>query len=110
YDIHDGQRHYLEIDPSTLGFTPCALKDLQGGDAETNARLLQEAFEGRRNAIADALIFTAGASAWIFGKAATLLEGTQIARTVLLEGGALKVLNQWKVQSKYVKSQRRSAC
>ena len=110
YDIHEGQRHYLEIGPTALGFAACSLKDLQGGDAAVNARLLLEVFEGKKNGIADALIITAGAAVWIFGKASTLQEGTFIARKALQEGGALDILNQWKTLSKQVNLQRRAIC
>lgn len=94
YDIHHGQRHFLEIDPTTLGFSRCSLKELQGGDAQLNAKLLKEVFAGKSGALADALIFNAAAALLIFGKSATLTEGIQIARTTLHEGKALAVLNK----------------
>src|SRR5262249_21517903 len=78
YNIHHDKINTLEIDPIALGFSPCTLKDLQGGDARVNARLLKEAFAGRQGAIGDALILNAGAGVWIFGHAPTLKDGIHI--------------------------------
>lgn len=95
YDIQNGQMSRLEIDPASLGFSSCSLEELQGGDAKLNASILKKAFEGQRSAVADALIFNAGAAIWIFGKAPTLEEGVGIARGNLLEGKALILLEKW---------------
>lgn len=95
YDIQDGKATCLEIDPVSLGFKPCSLKELQGGDAQLNASILKNAFSGQQSAVADALIFNAGAAIWIFGKAPTLIEGVQMARQAQQEGKALNVLNKW---------------
>ncbi len=99
YDIHDDQCNRLEINPVSLGFSPCSLEDLQGGDAQLNASILKEAFAGRQGPIADTLILNAGAAVWIFGHASTLSEGIEIARRVQQEGKALEVLEKWKVLS-----------
>lgn len=106
YDIQEGQMERLEIDPTSLGFSPCSLKELQGGDAEVNAAILKKVFRGSQGAIADALIFNAGAAVWIFGHASNLVEGIQTARTVLQEGKALKVLEKWVALSKQLKFER----
>ncbi len=96
YDIKGGQRRRFEIDPESLGFSLCTLKELQGGDAKANAAILSEVFAGGQGAVADALIFNAGAAVWIFGAAPTLNEGIQKARQVQQEGGALKILEKWR--------------
>jgi len=96
YAIEGGEMERIEIDPVALGFFPCSLQDLQGGDAQENASLLLEAFSGKEGAIADALVFNAGAAVWIFGRAASLEEGIQIARKTLKAGKALEVLNKWR--------------
>ena len=84
------------------------LEELQGGDAQLNAAILKRAFTGRQSAVADALIFNAGAAVWIFGKTATLEEGIQVARKTLQEGKALEVLERWIALSKKLKLQRES--
>lgn len=102
YDIHSHHRSYLELNPSSLGLTPCSLADLQGGDAQANATLLEEAFAGKPGAVAETLIFNAGAALWIFNKASSIKEGVCLARAVLKEGKALKVLEKWRQFSKHI--------
>ncbi len=107
YDIQNGQKHRLEINPVSLGFSPCLLEELKGGDAKLNASILKKAFAGQQSAVADALIFNAGASLWVFGNAKTLEEGVKIAREVLMEGKALQVLEKWIVFSHKLRMRRK---
>lgn len=95
FDIQNNQITRLEIDPLSLGFSSCSLKELQGGDAKLNASILKKVFLGKQNAVADALVFNAGAAIWIFGKANTLEEGIQLARKKLREGKALELIRKW---------------
>lgn len=95
YDIDQGQMKRLIIDPSSLGFSICSLKDLQGGDARLNASILKEVFAGHNCAVADTLILNAGAANWIFGRSSSLESGIQEARQVLKAGGALECLSKW---------------
>ncbi len=99
-DIKNGQIESFEIDPVSFGFQQCQLKDLQGGNAQLNASILIKAFSGEKGPIADALILNAGAAIWIYGLTSTLKEGVDLARKVLSEGGALKVLDNWTTLSK----------
>lgn len=96
YHIQEGQISKLALDPTALGFAPCRLEDLQGGDATLNAAILKEAFAGRASAVADALAFNAGAALWIYGSTETLEEGIQTAKSALTEGKALTLLEKWK--------------
>jgi anthranilate phosphoribosyltransferase len=105
YDIQDGQMKKLEIDPCKLGFNRCSLQELQGGDAQLNASILQEAFAGRASAVADALALNAGAALWIFNKFASLQEGILFAKKVLREGKALQTLEKWKLFSDRLREQ-----
>ncbi len=97
YEISEGKRVRVTIDPVSLGFTQCKLVDLVGGDATLNASILLEIFAGRPGPIADSLAFTAGAGLYIFGSASTLQNGIERARTVLQKGEALQVLEKWKI-------------
>lgn len=108
YDIQNGQRNRLEIDPASLGFTTCSLEELKGGDAKLNASILKRAFAGEHSAVADTLIFNAGAAIWIFGKTANLEDGIQFARETLKEGKALKTLEKWVSLLQQLKSKRKS--
>lgn len=100
YDIEDGKIDRLEINPASLGFPPCSLEELQGGDAKLNASILKRVFAGQQGAVANAFIFNAGVAIWIFGKVKTLQEGIQVARQTHKEGKALEILEKWIVLSK----------
>lgn len=108
YDIQQGKKTRLEIDPTSLGFNSCKIEDLKGGNSKLNACILKKAFMGQQSAIADALIFNAGAAMWVFGNAATLEEGIHSARKTLMEGEALRVLAQWAAFSQQLKLKRGS--
>lgn len=96
YDVFEGEKRRIELDPQSLGFSSCFLEDLQGGDAHENAALLLDVFSGKQNAIADSLIFNAGAALWIFGKTDSLEEGIALARKVQRTGKAVETLQKWK--------------
>jgi anthranilate phosphoribosyltransferase len=106
YLIDKGVMTQIQINPSNFGFEPCNLADLQGGDAQTNAAILREVFAGKKCAIADALILTAGAALWIFHRCTTLEEGVNIARKVLEDGKALTQLEQLSCSSRSPKSKK----
>lgn len=108
YDIREGHVHPLEIDPRSLGFSPCSVKDLQGDGPETNARILEDALAGEKGPVADSLIFNAGAALWIFNRAASLKEGIDLARSVQTEGKAQDVLKKWREFSVCLKKGERT--
>ena len=58
--------HGMGLDPVSLGYPICSLKDLQGGDATMNASILIDVLAGKEGAVADALTFNAGAAVWVF--------------------------------------------
>ncbi|WP_068469819.1 anthranilate phosphoribosyltransferase [Candidatus Protochlamydia phocaeensis] len=106
YDISNGKKERLEIDPLSLGLPSCSLSDLQGGDAQANAAILKEVFAGRKCAVADALIFNAGAALWVFERTPSLQEGIHVARRALETGQALQVLEKWRQFSMKLKQEQ----
>ena len=100
YAIHGGKKEKIVIDPQHLGFKACSVKDLEGGDAHDNAKLLLDVFSGKGGPIADALVLNAGAALMVYGRAKSLSEGIAQARKVLHEGKALEVVDKWKAFSR----------
>lgn len=96
YEICEGQRNRIELDPLSLGFPPCSLIDLQGDNALANATILEDVFRGKEGPIADALIFNAAAALWIFNKTPSIKDGIIIAKKALKEGKAFKILQKWR--------------
>jgi anthranilate phosphoribosyltransferase len=87
--------NHVDIDPISFGFRTCSLKELQGGDPKTNARLLTDTFLGKKGAIADALILNAGMALWMYGSCGSPQAGVMRAEAVLQEGKAYKILEKW---------------
>lgn len=83
----------LVIDPDDLDLPATSTKDLHGGDAAENARILEhEVLAGRPGPRTDAAALNAGAALWIAGRADDLAAGLALARQTLAEGKALRVL------------------
>ncbi len=74
--VTDQGMEKLLIDPLELGFAPCTLEDLKGGDALENASILKNP----PRAVQDTLILNAGVALFLYGKAKTIAEGVQIAK------------------------------
>ena len=72
------------LDPRDLGIKPCEVADLRGGDAATNAAILQDVFSGQQGAVADALCLKAGVALAACGQAPDPHAGIQMAQVCLL--------------------------
>lgn len=69
---------------------PADVSDLLGGELEDNLRILDELLDGKSpQGLEDTISFNIAAALMIVGKCASIEEGIEIARDVLL-GGALK--------------------
>ena len=68
------------LDPLDLGIQRCEVKDLAGGDARLNARILEDVFGGARSAVADALVLNAGVALAAAEVAGSPQEGVAMAQ------------------------------
>lgn len=85
----DGRIDSYELDPLKLGFHGASINELLGGDAPTNAAILRGILKGEIcDARRDVVVLNAAAAILAAGKAQDLLEGIQIAQTVLDNGAA----------------------
>ncbi|MGE0197268.1 MAG: anthranilate phosphoribosyltransferase [Simkaniaceae bacterium] len=89
----------FRLDPEALGFKRCTSQDLQGGDKEINAQLLEKALGGEEGPIADTLILNAGVALYALGLMQTIEEGIFLSRARLKSGKALELLNKWRTSS-----------
>lgn len=86
----------FHLDPQELGFSPCTVEDLRGGDAKMNAQLLIDAFEGKPGPIADTLILNAAVAIYLYGIAPTVHQGVQIVKDCIQQNKAIEQLNLWR--------------
>ena len=84
------------IDPTELGLPLCTIDALRGGDAKINAKLLMDAFEGKKSAISNTLVLNAAVSLQLVGIEPSLNKAVQHASHCLYSGETLKLLNQLK--------------
>jgi anthranilate phosphoribosyltransferase len=80
------------IEPGDFGFERVRLKDLSGGDVEENARITRDILEGREGPRQQLVLVNAAPAFVATGKAATLQEGVERARTVIRSGAAMEKL------------------
>ena len=94
YEVTSGSIDRYEIIPEDLGIQRWKRKELLGGDAATNAKILKAALSGEKGAPRDAIALTAAAVFKIAGKAADLREGLDIAYSTIDSGKATRKRKQ----------------
>lgn len=94
-EISNQEKNEYMIDPLQFGLQRCTITDLHGGDAEVNARLLLDAFKGKRGPIADTLILNTAVALYIYGLYPSISEAFLHARYNLYSGAGLRLLNNW---------------
>jgi anthranilate phosphoribosyltransferase len=89
-----GVNHYL-FDPRDLGIARADLRDLAGGDAGENARIIRdEILAGMLGPRRDVALLNAAAALVVAGKAAGLREGITLAERSVDSGAALRKLEE----------------
>jgi anthranilate phosphoribosyltransferase len=80
------------VHPFDFGLPKATPKDLQGGDAATNAAIVREVLGGAKGPRRDVVLLNSGASLFIGGKAASVREGIQRAADAIDSGAATRTL------------------
>lgn len=100
-EVKDGTIHRYEVHPRDVGLQEAPISALAGGDAQENARIIQDLLSGKEHGPRrDASLLNAAAVLQVGGKAATLDEGVALARESLDSGRALAKLNTLVKESK----------
>jgi anthranilate phosphoribosyltransferase len=101
--VNEGRVSAFRLDPRDLGVARAPLDALRGGDATTNASILRTVLEGEGGPRADVVALNAAAALGVAGLTRDLAEGLDVAREVLRNGGASRVL------ARYVETTKRLA-
>lgn len=80
------------IDPQKLGFKKAATKQLQGGSAEQNAKIIRSILSGEKSAKRDVVVLNSAYALLVSGKAKTVKEGIKLAEQSLDMGSAEQTL------------------
>lgn len=87
----------FEVDASVLGIRGGTTEDLKGGTAKQNAKIIEEILSGEETGPKrDMVALNASAAFVVAGIATDIRNGLEIAREILEEGKAQKVLEQWR--------------
>jgi anthranilate phosphoribosyltransferase len=95
WEIGPGGVDFYRFDPGDLGITHADLRDLAGGDAVENARIIAgEVLAGIRGPRRDIAALNAAAALVVAGKAEDLREGFALAERSIDSGAALGKLEE----------------
>jgi anthranilate phosphoribosyltransferase len=90
-----------EVKPSDFGLDIAEVKDLQGGDAVANAKILEDILAGREKGVkCDMVLLNAAAAMACAGLANNLEDGLVKGREVIADGSALERLRLLKESAK----------
>ena len=86
-EIVDGKKYDRVIDPKDYGFDYCTLKDLQGGSADANAKIITNVLSGQLpGPLANTIALNAGVALYIANVADSIEAGVVQALKALQEG------------------------
>ncbi len=92
-EVRDGAVNTFYIHPSEFGVARASAADLKGGDAATNARIIESLLDGRGGAHRDVVLFNAGAALFVAGRSASIREGIAQAGKAIDSGAARRTLD-----------------
>ncbi|AHY47162.1 trpD: anthranilate phosphoribosyltransferase [Rubrobacter radiotolerans] len=85
-----------DVEPGEFGLSRYPLRDLVGGDAQLNARILRDVLSGEeRGAARDIVLLNAGAAVFAGGRAKSLASGVERAREAVESGAATAALRDF---------------
>lgn len=85
----------IYLRPEDLGFSPCGLDEIKGGDAAENARHLVDVLEGKPGPRRDVALMNAAAALVVADAAGDFAEGLVIAAKSVDSGSASDKLSQF---------------
>jgi len=93
--LYNGTVNEFEIDPEEYGIRKMPLKAILGGEAQENAQILRNIFEGSAtDAQRDIVLINAAASLMVDGLARDMQDGFEMAREAIANSRAKKKLRQ----------------
>lgn len=90
--MDQGELKSLILTPEDVGLNRYPLDAVRGGDAETNAIILQRVLEGEEGAYYETVLFNAALGFLANGKVDSVKEGVQLAKETIKSGAALQKL------------------
>ncbi|MBF7096993.1 anthranilate phosphoribosyltransferase [Alkalibacter mobilis] len=98
-ELKNGQIRTYMIKPEDFGMKRASIENIKGGSSKENANMLIDLLKGNVGNIKDVVLLNSGAAIYVGGKARTIAEGIEIARSVLDSGKAFEKLEELKAVS-----------
>ena len=90
-EFQDGWFKRYVIQPEDFGFTRCKKEDIKGGTPEENAAITRAILAGQEQGPKrDIVLLNAGAAIYLGGKAESIADGIDIARSLIESGAGLE--------------------
>ncbi|MCK5241349.1 anthranilate phosphoribosyltransferase [bacterium] len=91
----DGKVKTYTVTPEDFGLATASLQDIQGGDAQQNAEIMQKIFNNEAGAKLDAVLMNSAAILVAAEKAKDFKQGVEQAREIIASGKAKRKLAEW---------------
>jgi anthranilate phosphoribosyltransferase len=91
-EVREGSVKTYEVTPEEFGLQPATLDAISGGDAQFNAKLIQEVLQGKKSARRDVVLLNAAAALVAAGRADHLRDALPLAANAIDSGAALAKL------------------
>lgn len=95
-ELKNGRVKSYLIRPEDFGFSPASPSAIEGGDAQTNARIVLEVLKGEKSPRRDVVLMNAAAALVVAEKCRSLKEGVKLAEESIDSGKALAKLEALK--------------
>lgn len=90
-EFKDGWFKRYVIQPEDFGFTRCRKEDIKGGTPEENAAITRAILSGKEQGPKrDIVLLNAGTAIYLGGKAASIADGINVARSLIANGAGLE--------------------
>lgn len=93
-ELKDGNLALYEIRPEEFGLQTYPLREIVGGNPETNANIIRRVLNGEKGATRDIVVLNSAASLYVAGKVPSLQEGVFMAQDLIDSGKAQSVLDR----------------
>lgn len=95
-EFKDGWFKRYIIQPEDFGFTRCKKDDIKGGTPEENAAITRAILSGQEQGPKrDIVLLNAGAAIYLGGKAASIADGIDVARSLIANGAGLRKVEEF---------------
>lgn len=95
-EFKDGWFKRYIIQPEDFGFTCCKKDDIKGGTPEENAAITRAILSGKEQGPKrDIVLLNAGAAIYLGGKAASIADGIDVARSLIANGAGLRKVEEF---------------